>query len=169
MAQDKTAEQSGKVPSTRNKKLQRDRYPLQRLKFLGDFMTQMGLTTTKAAEKAGLSQVGVYYWLKKDDAHLSSVEKLFDAFGYRLVFELADTEAPAIGTPIVSFSPAGGKRLAFLEEDILDYGVEKLADDLGLSAAGIYYWLSQDDIFISHIYSIAEKLGKRVKVSIVSK
>ena len=77
-----------KTQPARQKKLQTSKYELKNLKLLGDFMTTLGLTTTTAAEKCGLTQVSVYYWLRKDDAHYSSVERLINAWGYKLKMEL---------------------------------------------------------------------------------
>jgi len=139
---------------------QRDKYDLKNLKFLGDFMTAVGLNTTTAGEKLGISQVSIYYWLKKDDAKLSSVEKLMNACGYKLSFELVDPEMEII------MEINRTKGLSFLAEALSDQDKEKVSEQLGVGLTSIYYWLSHDDMFISYIYKVADIIGKKVKISI---
>lgn len=162
--QKKKAPESGRseTPAARNKVLQAGKYELKNLKFLGDFMTALRLTTTTAAQKAGLTQVSVYYWLKKDDAHLSSVERLINAWGYDLSFDLVYPEEDSI----VSIEFASPKRLSFLERAIADVDRAELQKKIGVGTTTVYYWLSHDDIFISYIFKIADALGKKVKVTI---
>ena len=159
----KDGKETVKPAAARNKTLPAGKYPLKNLKFLGDFMMTLRLTTTTAAEKAGLTQVTVYYWLKKDDAHLSSVENLINAWGYRLSFELvsADDEIS-----IVNIELPDEKRLAFLERAMVGVDRMELQKKLGIGTTTIYYWLTHDDIFISYIFRIAEALGKKVKINI---
>jgi len=146
--------------STRVRSFQRDKYDLKNLKFFGDFLSAVGLNTTTAGEKIGLSQVAVYYWLKKDDAKLSSIEKLINACGYRLSMEFVDPDAEII------MEINRTKRLSFLAEALAVNDKEMVARELGVGLTGIYYWLSHDDVFVSYIYRIAEILGKKVRVSI---
>lgn len=150
----------------RKRTLQKDRYELKNLKFLGDFMSATGLTTTTAGEKIGLSQVSIYYWLKKDDAHLSMVEKLIEACGFRLVIEYVPQEEPSsYGTEIVIEVPRE-RRLSFLSETLSSADKETVARELGIGLSTIYYWFDHDDIFVSYIYRIAEILGRGVKITI---
>jgi len=146
--------------TARVRSFQRDKYDLKNLKFLGDFMTAVGLNTTTAGEKIGISQVSIYYWLKKDDAKLASVEKLMNACGYRLGIEFVDPDNEII------MEINRTKRLSFLAEALAVNDKEAVAKELGIGLTGIYYWLSHDDMYISYIYRIAEILGKKVKVTI---
>jgi len=146
--------------SPRVRSFQRDKYDLKNLKFLGDFMSALGLNTTTAGEKIGISQVSVYYWLKKDDAKLSTVEKLINACGYSLSIEFVDPEMEII------MEINRTKRLSFLSEALSVCDKEMIAKELGMGLTGIYYWLSHDDVNISYIYRIAELIGKKVKVTI---
>ena len=100
-----------KTQPARHKKLQTSKYEFKNIKFLGDFMTTLGLTTTTAAEKCGLTQVSVYYWLRKDDAHYSSVERLINAWGYKLKMELVSPDDHE--TSIVVIDKPDERRLAF--------------------------------------------------------
>ena len=149
----------------RKRTLPRDKYELKNLKFLGDFMTAMGLTTTTAGEKIGLTQVSVYYWLKKDDARLSVVNKLIEACGYKLIIDYVSTEADPF-EPEIYIEPKHDKLLTFLAVALQKEDKEKIANELGLGYTTVYYWLTHDDIFISYIFKIAELIGKRVKITI---
>ena len=153
-----------KTQPARQKKLQTSKYELKNLKFLGDFMTTLGLSTTTAAEKCGLTQVSVYYWLRKDDAHYSSVERLINAWGYKLKMELVSPDDQE--TSIVVIDKPDERRLAFLERAIAEAGRGEIQKQLGIGNTTIYYWLTHDDIFISYIFRIAEIIGKKVKVTI---
>ena len=152
----------------RKRALQKDKYDLHNLKFLGDFMTTLGLTTTSAGEKIGLTQVSIYYWLKKDDARLSMVNKLIDACGYKLIIELVEPVVNPADTEIIIEAPRD-RLLSVLSEALSDQDKEAVAKQLGLGQTTIYYWFSHDDIFISYVYKIAEIIGKKVKITIRQK
>lgn len=150
----------------RKRTLQKDKYDLKNLKFLGDFMTALGLTTTTAAEKIGLTQVSVYYWLKKDDARLSAVDNLIDKCGFRLSIGLVPVDPePQSNTEIILELPRM-KRLSFLSDALSEQDKQMVAEKLNIGFSTIYYWLEHDDIFISYIYKIAEALDKKVKITI---
>jgi len=149
----------------RKRCLQKDKYDLRNLKFLGEFMGALGLTTTKAAEKVGLTQVSVYYWLKKDDAKISIVNKLIDACGFRLIMDLVPVDQIASDSEIIIEIPRE-KRLSFLSDALSDVDKEELARKIDVGASTIYYWLEHDDIFVSYIYKIADAIGRKVKVTI---
>ena len=71
---------------------------LVHLKFLTDFMEETGLTTASVAELVGISRQAVYYWFKKDNVRISMIYKLFEAYGYRIEFDLVK-ERPTEGEP----------------------------------------------------------------------
>lgn len=149
----------------RRRPLDQEDYQLRNLRFLGDFMRMRQLSTTQAGAMIGMTQVGVYYWFKRDDARLSQVDKLIAACGYSLNFEFLDREQET--NPLISIEVARTKRLSFLSEALDSLEKKKdVAGKLGLASSTIYYWLTKDDIFISYIYKIAEIIGKKVKVTI---
>lgn len=160
------ADAAAKERTTRNKTFQPEKYDLHNLRFLGEFMTKMGLTTTKLAEKAGLSQVSIYYWLKKDDAHLSSVEHVLNAWGYNLRLDLVPVADENEKVLIHIFDSSDDRRLSFLERALEGVSREELRKKLGIGKTTIYYWLSHDDISISYITKIAEFLDKQVYIYI---
>lgn len=148
---------------------QKGRWNVNYLKFLTDFMDEVGLSTTTAAKKVGLSRQSVYYWLTKDDAKISSIYKFFDACGYNIYFDLE--KARTVGTADVSIEvkrERGEKNLSFLDDGLNRYKVNRteLLKELQLSATTLCYWMNADDIFISYIYKIAEKCGLTVKITI---
>lgn len=150
----------------RKRTLQKDRYELKNLKFLGDFMSATGLTTTTAGEKIGLSQVSIYYWLKKDDAHLSTVTKLIEACGFKLIIEYVPAEETDVRKTEIVIEVPREKRLSFLSEALSSADKEVVARELGIGLSTIYYWFDHDDIFISYIYKIADIIGMKVRITI---
>ena len=142
------------------------KYELKYLRFLGEFMTAAGLTTTTAGEKIGISQVSIYYWLKKDDAHIATVMKLIEACGYRMEISLVPEEQDNEGFSIELRPSRSDKRLSFLADALKDVDKEELAAKIGMGYSTIYYWLKHDDMYISYIYRIAEAIGRKVKITI---
>lgn len=144
---------------------QKDKYDLKNLKFLGEFMSALGLNTTTAGEKIGISQVAIYYWLKKDDARLSAVTNLIEACGYKLTIELVSDPA-ADSNDVIIIEKPHSKKLSFLVDALADQDKEALAKKIGIGFSTIYYWFEHDDIYVSYIYQIAEAIGKKVKITI---
>ena len=150
----------------RKRTLQKDKYELSNLRFLGEFMSALGLTTTTAAEKVGLTQVSVYYWLKKDDAKLSAVDRLIDACGFKLTIDLVPREHDSEDNTMILIELPRKKRLSFLADALSDQDKEMVAEKLGIGFSTVYYWLEHDDIFISYIYKIADAIDRKVKITI---
>ena len=148
----------------RKRTLQSDKYNLHYLKFFGEFLEREGLTTTTAGEKIGLTQVSVYYWLKKDDARLSAIAKIIEACGYRLIIDYVD---PSPSSYEIITDQNRPQRLSFLAEALSGANKAMVADSLGLGETTVYYWLSHDDIFISYIFKIADILGKKVRIMVL--
>lgn len=149
----------------RTRAFQKDKYDLKNLKFLGEFMSALGLNTTTAGEKIGISQVAIYYWLKKDDARLSAVTNLIEACGYKISIELV-AEPDRDSNDVIIIEKPQSKKLSFLAEALADQDKEALAKKIGIGFSTIYYWFEHDDIYVSYIYQIAEAIGKKVKITI---
>ena len=95
---------------------------LVHLKFLTDFMEETGLTTASVAELVGISRQAVYYWFKKDNVRISMIYKLFEAYGYKIEFDLIK-ERPTEGEPArvemeVERESKTGKRLELLASEL---------------------------------------------------
>ena len=145
---------------------------LVHLKFLTDFMEETGLTTASVAELVGISRQAVYYWLKKDDVKISMIYNLFEAYGYKIEFDLIKERAadgePARVEMAVERKQTTGKRLEFLASALKRYNIyrEDISPKMGIGNTTIYYWLSHDDVFISYIYQLAEVAGLRLSIKI---
>ena len=145
---------------------------LVRLKFLTDFMEETGLTTASVAELVGISRQAVYYWFKKDDVKISMIYNLFEAYGYKIEFDLIKERAadgePARVEMAVERKQTTGKRLEFLASALKRYNIyrEDISPKMGIGNTTIYYWLSHDDVFISYIYQLAEVAGLRLSIKI---
>lgn len=152
----------------RPRAFEKGKYDLRNLKFLGEFMSKVGLNTTSAGEKIGISQVSVYYWLKKDDARLSAVVSLIEACGYNVFFDLVDPEvlAPENGIFIETKPRFPEKRLSFLYEALDGVDKEDLAKRIQAGYSTLYYWFQHDDLLVSCIFKIADAIGKKVRVCI---
>ena len=148
-------------------------WDLKYLKFVYAFMKQIGITEKDAAEKTGIVRQTIYHWFGKDDAMLSSIEKLINACGYKLTFSL-EKKSHELGDAIVTINqkeePAAdnSKRLDFLAKALDRYGIQRkeAAEKLGLGYTALYYWFRNDDVFISYIYKIADLYGLKVKIKI---
>ena len=145
---------------------------LVHLKFLTDFMEETGLTTASVAELVGISRQAVYYWFKKDNVRISMIYKLFEAYGYKIEFDLIKVR-PTEGEPArvemeVERESKTGKRLEFLASALKRYNIyrEEISPKMGIGITTIYYWLSHDDVFISYIYQLAEVAGLKVSIKI---
>ena len=145
---------------------------LVHLKFLTDFMEETGLTTASVAELVGISRQAVYYWFKKDDVKISMIYNLFEAYGYKIEFDLIKERAadgePARVEMAVERKQTTGKRLEFLASALKRYNIyrEDISPKMGIGNTTIYYWLSHDDVFISYIYQLAEVAGLKVSIKI---
>ena len=142
------------------------KYELKNLRFLGEFMAATGLTTSSAGEKIGISQVSIYYWLKKDDAKLSAVMNLIEACGYRMTISIVSEDLESDNFSIELKPTESGKRLAFLADALKDVDKEEVAKKIEMGYSTVYYWLEHDDINISYIYRIADAIGRKVKITI---
>ena len=148
------------------------KWNLTHLKFLTDFMEETGLTTAAIAEMVGISRQAVYYWFKKDDVKISMIYNLFEAYGYKIEFDLIKERAadgePARVEMAVERKQTTGKRLEFLASALKRYNIyrEDISPKMGIGNTTIYYWLSHDDVFISYIYQLAEVAGLRLSIKI---
>lgn len=158
-----------------------------------DFMKQWlrlnGISQAAAAKFSGYSQNTISHWMKVDDAKLSSMEKLFEALGYKISFSIDepisdDTQIIRVPTeqngtqvwmksepmPDSEKFPVPGvalKRLYYIRIYLIRRGVtyKELARNMGLAPQSVQYWFKADDIFISYIYKIAEALKTGVYIS----
>ena len=100
------------------------------------------------------------------------IYKLFEAYGYRIEFDLAKAR-PTEGEPAmvemkVEREKKSGKKLEFLASALKRYNInrEEIQSKMGIGSTTIYYWLSHDDVLISYIYQLAEITGLKVSIKI---
>jgi hypothetical protein len=149
--------------------------PLRNLAFVRDFLNRQGIGVPRAAEMLGLSRQAVNHWFAKDDARLSSIQSLFTACGYNLVLSFerpAVQSGPAIicqEEPLAPSEVRSHGRLAFLDNAIRCYGINNsaLCRSLGINKTAIQYWFKKDDLFVSHLFDIAEAAGLVLKIQIL--
>lgn len=160
-------------PQQRSENYKNGQWDLKYLQFVNSFLSQIGMTSTEAADKAGFARNTIYHWFKLDNAKLSSVEKLIESCGYKISFSLkpATNEVGDALMTLVKKEKAteeGDKKLSFLDEAMDRYGISRkdTAEKLGIGYTAMYYWFKSDDIFISYIYKIAEMHNLKVLIKI---
>lgn len=151
--------------------------PLRNVAFVHDFLARQGVSISQAAACVGITRQAMNHWFVKDDARLSSVQRLFSECGYDLVLSF---ERPAVseGTavvhqeePLPSSALRSEGRLAFLENAVLTYGISQAAicRAMGVNKTALFYWLKRDDIFVSHLFDFAEAAGLVLRIEILRK
>ena len=152
--------------------VQDGKWELQNLKFIGEFMEVNGLSTTMIAEKLGISRQSVYYWLKKDDAMISNIYGLFDAYGLKIRFELKEegTEESPMKIPGVGIA-VKKPRIGFFESFIKRKGIkrEQVAEVFGVKKCTVDHWFQFDDCFFSYICRFAQLNNLEVKYTVSHK
>lgn len=149
----------------------------RRMLFLREFMSAMNINVEKVAEIVKCHYVTVAKWLTPsyDDAPLSSVMNLIDAYGYKLDFVLTrDYDA---GTQYEVLWERRNRarfkadRLAFLTKMMLRYDITsaELGKKMGLHRTSIEYMFKTNDLMISRIYRIADVCDMNVFITIEPK
>lgn len=134
-----------------------------------EFMTQMGLSTKTVAEAIGITPTGVRRWLQVDDMMVSNLYKVADAYGYDIKIKLVplkkeNTEDSGIE---IQMGNRPTKRLGFIDVAMKQSRVPRseLAARLGITPAGMRFWMHNDDTFMSWIYKVAEALDMKVAIT----
>ena len=149
--------------------VQDGKWELQNLKFVGEFMEVNGLSTTSIAEKLGISRQSVYYWLKKDDAMMSNIYKIFEVYGLRIRFELKEEGVEESPMKIPGVGLATKKpRIGFFESYLKRMGIkrEQVAEMFGVKKCTVDHWFQFDDCFFSYICKFAQLKGLEVKYTV---
>jgi len=145
-----------------------------KLKFLTEFMIMCGECAADVARATGLTRGGVSHWFTTDDCKLSYCEQYINLKGYDLVIELKK-QSPApksnVSISIERKTPdvddTSCRRLLFLLEAMAKEGVTKvqLAKDMELKYNTVRHWFIVDDIYISHIFRIANLYGLDIDIN----
>lgn len=140
-------------------------------------MKVAGINTNEAARILGITGPTVRHWFLEnvDDTKLSYVYRIAEHTGYK--FDLLLTRSGSEGTGAIAVDiddfihlPGDNykpKVMSFLTIAMRRYGINKrqLAQATGLSVSSITYFYSTDDISISRIIDIANRLDFCVKYS----
>jgi transcriptional regulator with XRE-family HTH domain len=147
--------------------------PNKNLKFLSEFMRQLGLSMEDVAVAAGVRTNSARNWFLVDNMSLSKVIKITEHFGYEFVISY-DTPAPKIDrTKLVIEEPAETfpdidmtKRLAFIRVAMYKTGVTNtlLAEKIGCIRGAVQKFFQTDDTSLSNIYRIAEAFDWTVNI-----
>lgn len=148
------------------------------LSFLPELLKSLRLTQKAFAEKAGITEQAVRWWLSVDDVKLSSLLDAFEKNGYRLSYEIVpiserkDIEINGINDYVIEGVPVrtqkkGGQVVSEMMQEISKdghlltplvrsiYNKHLTPDDFreltGMSYFRLYYILSQDNIKLSEI------------------
>lgn len=145
--------------------------------FLEEFLSAMNITINDAASATGCSRMTVARWLKRtyDDAPLSSMLTLFEAYGYSLEFTLSrDVEGgyeEEVQWQRRNRAKFKADRLAFLTRMMLRYDIssQELAGKLNLYYTTIDHMFRANNLMISRIYRIADVCDMNVFITIKPK
>ena len=138
------------------------RWPGIYLDFLVEFLRTRhpeGIQVCAVSRKVGVSSPTISVLLHKDDAHLSTVEKIFEAYGYTLVLDFRkDTPAGAYRP---SEMPAEAGKLAGLVSILrqLQKTVHSVSLDAGVDDSVVKRLFTQGDVKVSTLRRILEVYG----------
>lgn len=163
------------------------------LDFLRQVINALHLSDTQFANMAGISQQTFSYWFITDDALLSSVMKGFENLGLKLECNLdvqnneeychstdrymlqmtgleSVIEQPKPRMSIMQEAIIQNKRMKFLGIVVQELGLDlkNFSETIGIKYVTMYAWFKRDDIKISKIYDIAEKLDRKVSWNITA-
>ena len=145
--------------------------------FLEEFLSAMNITINDAASATGSSRMTVARWLKRsyDDAPLSSMLTLFEAYGYSLEFTLSRDIEKGYEEEVQwqrrNRAKFKADRLAFLTRMMLRYDIssQELAGKLNLYYTTIDHMFRANNLMISRIYRIADVCDMNVFITIKPK
>ena len=150
-----------------------------RLRFLSEFMRLLGDSGADVARVLGITRGGVAHWFSSDDCKLSYCERYMSERGYDLVLSLAakkiTRESDKVSISIERKTPEADevqcKLLAFLQVAMAKFDITKLdiARALDIKYNTVRHWFIVDDIYVSHIFNIAQAFGFKLHIDIKPK
>ena len=154
-----------------------DRQP--RLQFLAEFMRTLGDSGAEVARILGITRGAVAQWFRSDDVKLSYCSTYMASKGYDLILTLTEkvvkTDSDSVSIVIERKMPEVESgdcvRLAFLQVAMAKHGITKLdiAKALDVKYNTVRHWFVEDNIYVSHIFNIADLYGLQVCISIKPK
>lgn len=133
------------------------------LAVLTEFMNRYGLSTQTLGKVTGHDKTNYVIMLSKDDAKISTLERIFDAFGCSLEINLEypgstltiDTDAVTI--PGIKKL----RRLAAIDTEMRRKGLTMtdMAELLGCNKINVINWFKADDCMMSSLLAMCEALN----------
>lgn len=138
------------------------RWPSIHLDFLVEFLrTQYpeGIQVCAVSQKVGVSSPTISNLFHKDDANLSTVEKIFEAYGYSLVLDFRKDTPAGVYRP--TEMPAEAGTLAGLVSILLQLKktIHSVSVDVKVDDTVIKRLFSQGDVKISTLRRILDIYG----------
>lgn len=162
-------------------------YPGKNLKFLLEFFKHTGLTPESIGRAGGASPQSLREQLRNDNMKISKAETILDALGYTftIIFTpienrtiILDEDAnysislPELDKPIKGqFDKYNIRRLKFFTDILESYqlSARAIARKLDISIGALEAWLRTDDMLISHVNLLKDKMGMKVTYKIDKK
>ena len=158
-----------KTRSTRHNRKGKVSYHCTNLKFLIDFFNYLGITPEDYGILGSTSAQCLREQLRADDLKISKAMTIAEELGYTLSVSMKpEDEDDSYVVVLPPTSPAGKRRLerlAFLENIMLHYHLSHsaLAAMVGCTRGAVASWLRKDDMKISYVIKLKNKLNLTVK------
>lgn len=170
-----TKEQNGTVRKrTMKPAVERMQYYCSNLKILTDFMAIMNIKTPDIAKAIGVTRQSVHHWLTSDNIKLSTLEKIFEAYGFDTVCSYDELSSSknniTVKSPIsYSFDKLEPPRLRFLSHAIRELGTnnKEVSEMAGLSCSAVSGYLMHDDINLARLVDISSHLGLTLHIDLI--
>lgn len=165
-------------------------YKLKNLWFLAEFLRMQEtegevFSLNELAERSGCSPQVFAWSMNNDNINLSKIDKLLDSYGYKITYELVNTQED--GTKIevsdgaivtqrglikatIDMEKVEG-RLAFLVSAMKKFSAPcyVVADKIEMSRQALSAMIKRDDCFIATLLLIAEKMSWALNIDIQKK
>ena len=150
-----------------------------RLQVLAEFMRTLGDSGAEVARILGITRGAVAQWFRSDDVKLSYCSTYMAAKGYDLILTLTEkvvkTDSDSVSIVIERKMPEVESgdcvRLAFLQVAMAKHGITKLdiAKALDVKYNTVRHWFVVDDVYMSHVFDIADKFKFKLNFMIKPK
>lgn len=167
-------------------------YKLKNLWFLAEFLRMQEtdgdvFSLNELAQRCNCSPQVLAWSMNNDNINLLKIDKLLDSYGYKITYELVNTQVQDEGKEILENEGAIVKqaglikatigverpetRLAFLLSAMIKYSAPLylIADKIKMSRQALSAMIKRDDCFIATLLLIAEKMSWTLNIDIQKK
>ena len=139
---------------------------VRNLRILKDFMSRYQISMKDLAEKTGMNRMSFTHMFIIDDALLSSIDRIFKAYGCRLDIEFEHTDMELIihAPNLEKEINADAGRLLFIQEEMRrrQINMVELSKKMGESPQQLFMHLKKGRCKMSYLYKIADTLGTKL-------